>query len=220
MTERVQPFDPSVNVLPSILWQYENADKFVQLIQSQQAWIEANQNRFWNDWFADVFNVDTANTFGLSVWARILGINLYVADPPTTGNSSWGFGAFRKNFNNGTFGRNQEENIVLSLEQQRLVIKLRLAQIVVRPTAFYINQMLESIFNTDDLKVYAYDTLEMEYVSYIFYAEPSSQIRFILENYDLLPRPSGVGVQWIVQTRPAWGFGPYRLNFNNGTFGA
>ena len=220
MSDRVQPFDQSVNVLPSILWQYENADKFVRLIQSQQAWIDENQNKFWHDWFRDVFDVDTANSFGLSVWAIILGINLAVPTTPTVGNTSWGFGANRRNFGRGNFGRDRDGQINLSLDQQRLVIKLRLAQIIVRPTAYYINEMLESILNTPGRSVYAYDTLDMEYVVYVFDFAPDSQLRFILENYDLLPRPSGVGVQWIVASRPAWGFGPNRLNFNNGTFGA
>ena len=220
MSDRIQPFDQSVNVLPSILWQYENADKFVRLIQSQQAWIDENQNKFWQDWFRDVFDVDTANSFGLSVWARILGINLAVPATPTIGNTSWGFGANRRNFGRGNFGRDRDGQINLSLDQQRLVIKLRLAQIIVRPTAYYINEMLESILNTPGRSVYAYDTLDMEYVVYVFDFAPDSQLRFILENYDLLPRPSGVGVQWIVTSRPAWGFGPNRLNFNNGTFGA
>ena len=220
MSDRVQPFDQSVNVLPSILWQYENADKFVRMIQSQQAWIDENQNKFWQDWFRDVSDVDTANSFGLSVWARILGINLAVPTTPTVGNTSWGFGANRKNFGNGNFGRDRDGQISLSLDQQRLVIKLRLAQIIVRPTAYYINEMLESILNTPGRSVYAYDTLDMEYVVYVFDFAPDSQLRFILENYDLLPRPSVVGAQWIVASRPAWGFGPNRLNFNSGTFGA
>ena len=220
MSDRIQPFDPSVNVLPSILWQYENADKFVRLIQSQQAWIDENQNKFWSDWFRDVFDVDTANSFGLSVWARILGVNLSVPTTPTSGNNSWGFGANRRNFGRGNFGRDRSGQINLSLDQQRLVIKLRLAQIIVRPTAYYINEMLESIVNTPGRSVYAYDNLDMEYIVYVFDFAPDSQLRFILENYDLLPRPSGVGVEWIVTSRQAWGFGPNRLNFNNGNFGA
>lgn len=220
MTERIQPFDPSVNVMPSVLWQYENAEKFVQLIQSQQSWIDENQNLFWTDWYRDVFDVDTANTFGLSVWARILNVPLSVATEPTVGNTSWGFGANRVNFNRGNFGRDREGQITLTLEQQRLVIKLRLAQIITRPTAYYINEVLDAVLNTPTQHVYAYDTLDMEFIVYVFDFQPSSQLQFILQNYDLLPRPSGVGVQWIFASRPAFGFGPYRLNFNNGTFGA
>lgn len=220
MSDRIQEFGQSVNVLPSILWQYEGADKFVRLIQSQQAWIDENQNKFWTDWFRDVFDVDTANEFGLAVWARILGINLFVATQPTTGNGSWGFGANRRNFNRGNFGRNRDGQIGLTLDQRRIVIKLRLAQIFVRPTAFYINEVLENVINTEGRKVYAYDTLDMAFIVYVFDFEPDSQLRFILENYDLLPRPSTVGVKYIVRTRPAWGFGPFRLNFNRGNFGA
>jgi predicted DNA-binding protein len=220
MSDRIQEFDNDINVMPAILWQYENADKFVRLIQKQQAWIEENHNKFWRDWYRDVFDIDTANDFGLSVWARILDVNLYVGVEPTTGNGSWGFGPNRQNFGNGGFGRNRSGNICLSLEQKRMVIKLRLAQLLTRPTAYYINEVLESVVNTEDEKVYAYDTLDMEFIVYVFNYQPSSQTQFILRNYDLLPRPSGVGVQWIVEKRPAWGFGPYRKNFNNGTFGA
>lgn len=220
MSDRIQALEQNVNVMPSILWQYENADKFVRLIQSQQAWIDENQNNFWTDWFRDVFDVDTANSFGLSVWARILGINLAVSTKPTVGNTSFGFGSKRKNFGHGNFGRDRDGQINLSLDQQRLVIKLRLAQIIVRPTAYYINEMLESNLNTPERSVYAYDTLDMEDIVYVFDFAPDSQLRFILENYDLLPRPSTLGARWIVASTPAWGFGPNRLNFNNGNFGA
>jgi len=218
MSYTIQPFDPDVTVMPSILWQYEGAEKYVALIQSQQDWIDENHNQFWDDWRRDVFDPETANDFGLSVWGRILNVNLSVDAPATTGNSRWGFGANRQNFNNGGFGRNTDGQISLSLEQKRVVIKLRVAQLITRPTAYYINEILDAVLNTDTQAVYAYDTLDMEYVVYVFDNEPSSQLRFILENYDLLPRPSGVGVRWQVRTRDAWGFGPYRKNFNNGTF--
>jgi hypothetical protein len=219
MTGTIQPFEQNANVLPSILWAYENAPKFVAMIQAQQAWIEENQNKFWTDWYRDVFDVDTANTFGLSVWARILEVSLSVETQPVSTNASWGFGASRQNFNHGNFGRDRSGQIVLTLAQQRLVIRLRLAQIITRPTAYYINEMLDAIFNTPGRTIYAYDTLDMGFITYVFSFTPDAQTKFILENYDLLPRPSTLGAKWIAH-RPAWGFGPNRLNFNNGTFGA
>lgn len=214
----VQEFDPSVNVMPSILWQYENAPKFVALIAAQQSWINENQGKFWQDWFRDVFDVDTANSFGLSVWARILEVPLFVETQPTTGNNSFGFGVNRKNFGNGNFGRNRDGQIGLTIEQQRIVIKLRMAQLITRPTAYYINEVLDAVINTPNRHVYAYDTLDMKFITYVFDYQPDSQLQFLLRNYDLLPRPSGVGTDWIVASRDAWGFGPNRLNFNNGTF--
>ncbi|NIT55538.1 MAG: DUF2612 domain-containing protein, partial [Aliifodinibius sp.] len=52
----------------------------------------------------DVFNLDTANDFGLSVWSVILNTPLTVENnEPEPDNSNWGFGNNRKNFNNGNF---------------------------------------------------------------------------------------------------------------------
>lgn len=218
MTDTIQTFDPDIDVTPSILWQYENASKFVALILSQQAWIEENQNKFWTDWFRDVFDVDTANDFGLSVWSRILNINLYVDAPPTTGNGRWGFGQYRSNFNRAGFGRNSQGVIGLTLEQKRIIIKLRMVQIITRPTAYYINEQLDRVFNTDTKKLYAYDVLDMSDIVYVFNYPPESSIEFILRNFDILPRPSTLGVRWIYSYTQAWGFGQYRLNFNNGNF--
>jgi hypothetical protein len=36
--------------------------------------------------------------------------------------------------------------------------------------------------------------------------------------YDLLPRPAGVGIKYIVNNGTIWGFGPLNQNFENGNF--
>ncbi len=61
--------DLNVNLLKSILWQYENADKLKALVIGQQEWINENHTEFWKSWIRDVFNLKTANAFGLAVWA-------------------------------------------------------------------------------------------------------------------------------------------------------
>ena len=62
----------NVNLMRTILWQYENAPKLKALVQSEQDWANENVTEFWKDWYRDVFNLKTANDFGLNVWSRIL----------------------------------------------------------------------------------------------------------------------------------------------------
>lgn len=215
----VQDFDSSVNLLQAILWQYEDAEKLLSIARAKQAWIENNQTEFWSSWYRDVFNIETANAFGLSVWGRILNIKMQVVEAPQPDKIAFGFGEFNANFNNGNFGVLNDQNVGLTLEQQRTVVRMRYFQITSRCTIPEINEFLKGLFG-DQGTVYVIDTYDMSFVTFLFTFTPDSHLQFILENYDLLPRPASVGAQWTVQRDPAFGFGPYNLNFTNGQFGA
>lgn len=215
----VQSFDASVNLLAAILWQYEDADKLKALAYAKQAWTEEYQTNFWNNWYRDVFNIDTANSFGLSIWGRILNISLGVEVAPQN-KVAFGFGAKHKNFDApSNFGVDSSRTQALSLEQQRLVIRLRYFQLTSRGTVPEINAFLAEIFS-DQGKVFVVDPLNMSFAIYQFNFTPDSQLRFILDEYDLLPRPAGVGVKWTSKMRPVFGFGSHNLNFYTSNFGA
>lgn len=215
----VQDFDSSVNLLQAILWQYEDAEKLLSIARAKQAWIESNQTEFWSSWYRDVFNIETANAFGLSVWGRILDIKMQVVEAPRPDKIAFGFGEFNANFNHGNFGVLNDQSIGLTLEQQRTVVRMRYFQLTSRCTTPEINEFLKGLFG-DQGTVYVIDSYDMSFVTFLFTFTPDSHLQFILENYDLLPRPATVGAQWIVQRDPAFGFGPYNLNFTNGQFGA
>lgn len=215
----VQDFDSSVNLLQAILWQYEDAEKLLSIARAKQAWIENNQTEFWSSWYRDVFNIETANAFGLSVWGRILNIKMQVIEAPQPSKVPFGFGSFNANFNNGNFGVLSDQSIGLTLEQQRTIVRMRYFQLTSRCTTPEINEFLKGLFG-DQGTVYVIDSYDMSFVTFLFTFTPDSHLQFILENYDLLPRPAAVGAQWVVQREPAFGFGPYNLNFTNGQFGA
>lgn len=215
----VKGFDPSVNLLQAILWQYENAEKLKAIIAAKQEWTNRNQTEFWANWQRDVFNIDTANAFGLSVWARILDVPLRIDIAPQENKVAFGFGINNANFNNGNFGVIQDQSQGLTLDQQRTVIKFRYFQLTSRCTVPEINEFMASMFG-DQGNAYVYDPLDMSFVLYTFGFAPDSQLQFILDEFDLLPRPAGVGVKWQVKSEPSFGFGVYNLNFNNGNFGA
>lgn len=213
-----QEIDSHVNLLKAILWQYEQAGKLKSLAYSKQDWIDRVQTGFWADWYRDVFNIDTANKFGLSIWARILNISLGVDIEPDPTKIPFGFGSNNVNFENGNFGTQSTNTIRLGLEQQRLVIRMRYFQLTTRNTIPEINQFLARFFGQYG-NSYVYDGLDMT-MTYLFGFVPDSQIQFILENYDLLPRPAGVKVSWQTATVEKFGFGVENLNFNNGNLGA
>lgn len=218
MSEQVQQFDCSVDLLKALLWQHDNAEKLKALVAAKQAWYQDNQCDFWESWYRDVFNLETANAFGLSVWSRILGLPLEVRIEGSRSKDAFGFGSSHQNFGNGNFARDQSGEQALSSEQSRIALKMRYFQLVSRGSVTEINEFLHALFGSEG-SVFVLDSGDMS-ATYFFSFTPSSQLRFIFEKYDLLPRPAGVGVRYLVEVKDSFGFGPNHLNFNNGSFGA
>jgi hypothetical protein len=213
---RTQEFDFSVNLMRSILWQYEGAPKIVALSRADQDYLDRNHEKFWTDWIRDVFDLSTANEFGLSVWARILDTPVTISNVSRRVNV-WGFGVNNKNFGHGGFGRAEDANSPLDTESARKLLKLRWFSLTMRPTVPNINQVLSEVFGEG--VVWVIDPYDMTFITYMFSAAPDYKVRQLLDKTGILPRPSTVGTQWIVQPRPAWGFGPNHRNFGNGSFG-
>lgn len=212
-----QQFDFSVDLMRSILWQYEGAPRAVALARHDQAWIDGRHSEFWRNWHRDVFDLDTANDFGLSVWARILGVSLEIVAPRRV-EGVFGFGPNNVNFENGNFGRADDDQVALDIESARKLLKLRWFQLTMRPTVPNINAALEMVFGPG--AAFIVDPYDMTWVTFFFISAPDYKLRRLLENTDILPRPSTVGAKWQVQVRPSWGFGSKHLNFENGNFGA
>lgn len=215
----IQQVDFSVDTLQSLLWQYNDATRLQSLLEAKQAWYDANQSAFWTDWYRDVFDLRTANDFGLAIWAIILDLPLAVDLPPSPADyPAFGFGSAFRNFGRGNFGRTQSQNITLTTEQKRLALQLRYFQLTTNGTVFAINRFIGTLF-ADYGRCWVQVIGTMKY-RYVFAFEPSGPLRFIFTQFDLLPRPAGVGVEWIFSTSPHWGFGSNRYNFNRGNFGA
>lgn len=213
-----QTFDFSVNVLRAILWQYDSSPNLVSLLTKKEAWYEENQRLFWENWVRDVFDLRTANDFGCAVWAIILGVPLAVVlEPDYLDKPVWGFGQYRKNFNRGNFATSTQTVIPLTIEQKRLVLQLRYFQLISRGTIPQTNHFMRMAFEPWGL-VYALDPLDMGDIVYVFTFAPPRALTFVLRNYDILPRPAGCGVHYVITVRDTWGFGQYHRNFNRGTF--
>lgn len=213
MTETIQPFDFGLDLKKVLLWQYENAPNIKALVQAKQAWYEANQTSLFEAYVRDIFDLNTANAFGLSVWAIILGVPI-VYNLPGAGDEGWGFGEFRFNFNNGNFQENSGTFYSLSIETARVVLKLRYYKLIGTCTVPSINRAMKDVFKDyGDVKVI--DGLDMTQV-YSFTFTPPADMKFMLDNFDILPRPAGVGSAYIIVPPPTFGFNPDAENFEHG----
>jgi len=189
----VQTFDFSVDLLRAVLWQYNDATRLQALLTQKQAWYDENQETFWTNWVTDVFDLRTANDFGLAVWAIILGVPLTAASAGDAADKPlWGFGANHEVFGHGNFASSQSSG--LTTEQRRLVLRLRYFQLTTRGTVPEANTFLKALF-PDLWPLFVEDNLDMS-VNYVFGAPLSSDLQTVLQKFDLLPRPAGVGATY------------------------
>ena len=189
----VQAFDFSVDLLQAILWQYNDATRLQSLLTQKQAWYDENQEAFWTNWVTDVFDLRTANDFGLAVWAIILGVPLTLSSEGDAADKPiWGFGANREVFGYGNFASTQSAS--LTTEQRRLVLQLRYFQLTTRGTVPEANAFLKALF-PDMWPLFVEDNLDMT-INYVFGSPLSSDLQAVLQNFDLLPRPAGVKVSY------------------------
>lgn len=212
---RTQALDLSVDLLRVLLWQYNDAARLQALLQKKQDWYNAAQSGFWQDWIADVFDLRTANDFGLAVWAVLLNVKLVTGsqvDPP--GKPLFGFATDSENFTNGNFSSSSA--VVLTTAQKRTLLRLRYFQLVTRGAAPEVNDFLTLIFGPG---VYVNDSNKMA-IAYVFPPGVlTSAVELLLTSYDVLPRPAGVQSKIVVQGEAdGWGFGRYHENFSNGNF--
>jgi hypothetical protein len=212
----IQEIDYNIDLLQAILWQYNDAEKLQLLLTQKKDWYDNNYDKFWQDWYNNVFNLDTANEFGLSVWATILNLpGLYI--PNQAGIDRFGFGDNNLNFDRGTFSPSAS-GVSLSLSEYRLALKLRYFNLITRGAIPEINEFLDYAFR-DFGKVYALDGLNMT-MSYVFTFPISQRLLDILKALELMPRPAAVQLNYSVLTRESFGFGEVNLNFERGTFNA
>jgi hypothetical protein len=211
----IQSFDFSVNLLQAILWEYNNSTNLVGLLSLKAAWYDTNQTEFWQDWSTNVFNLETADQFGLIVWSIILGFPVYINSGAPSG-PFFGFnGSGNVNFDNGILAAPNGSSTTYSLETQRVALRLRAYQIASSGTVPEINRALADIFSSYGT-AYLIDYHDMTQSYYFNFKVPADMAQ-LFNNTDILPRPAGVGSTWIDSSQTYFGFnGSGGVNFDNG----
>jgi Protein of unknown function (DUF2612) len=212
VTDTIQQVDYDVNLLQAILWQYTNATNLQGLLEAKDAWYAANQTAFWQDWYTNVFNLATADQFGLIVWGIILGLPLYVNAVPYEG-AVFSFDA-PVGFDQGILGSENGSAYMLPVETQRLALQLRYFQLTSSGTVPETNRMLAYVFANYG-KAWLLDYGDMTQ-AYVFDFPVTFDLQYLFNNYDILPRPAGVASSYIDNTLEYFGFNSFNFNFDNG----
>jgi len=190
IVSNIKQVDSSVNVLQALLWEYSNAPNINSLLNSKAAWYNENQQGFWDDWYNDVFNLATANDFGLAVWSIILGQSLYNNYSGDLTTPFVGFGSGNQNFGVYNFGSVGGGNTIYTTETARLLLQLRYFKLVSSGTVPETNRMLKYLFSSYG-EAYLVDNHNMTQTYYFLFVIPA-EIAYMLDNTDVLPRPAGV----------------------------
>lgn len=189
-------YNCSIDLKKSIDWQRGSAEKVIKLIDLKQKWYEDNHCSFWNNWVVDVFDLRTANEFGLSVWSIILDVPIFGEQRKSRPDyPALYFGQFRSNFYQSNFAKNASEIERLSIEQKRIILQLKAFILNTNSSTYEINKKLADLFGFQ--QVFAIDNFDMSY-TYIINDPTLSDFIEVVEDLDLLPRPNCVSVDVII----------------------
>ena len=186
----IQTTDYSSTIIKSLLWRHNSAEALTAIIIDEQDFYDTNVKDFLNQWYDDVFNIDTANLFGLVVWSIILRLPISIAQNPVV-ETCFGFGPDDDNFDQEPFCPENADN-VLTPADARLAVKLRYRQLTTNASVENVNRILEDVFSSEGI-AYVIDNGDMT-AEYVFEFSVSADLVAVITKNDLLPRPVGVGV--------------------------
>jgi hypothetical protein len=222
----IQEFTYDIDVTQTLLWQYNEATNLTTLINDKQYWLVSNYTFFWMHFYNTIFYLwnplpsgdPTAfNDFGCAVWAIILGIPLAIVQEDDDTEPYFMFDNY-PNFDNAPFTSSDSEYII-PLELRIVILKLRYFQLITRGAVPEINAFLKDVlvgFQGYTGQIYVIDNHDMT-ITYVFTDAISTDLYYILETYDILPRPAAVGVKIIIEPDLIFGFDS-PINFDNGPF--
>lgn len=175
-------FDPWVTVLS----QYANSPIITTLVDLFAQWLDP-KSRF-DQFYALVWDIDTAEGFGLDVWGRILGVNR-VLQVPVGDYLGFESDAQARPFGFGIFysGSHLTNNVALTDDAYRLLLLAKAALNITNASAPAINAILLNLFGQG----YVRDNLDMT-ITYVFSEALTPVETAIVFQSGVLPKPCGV----------------------------
>lgn len=187
---------PAFDVWSTIISQYANSPILTQLITNFFQYID--QTADFEAFFDNIWNIDTAQGYGLDVWGRIVGVtrNLQL---PTVPPSSFGFAEANAGtalpFGFGVFftGQGASSSFTLDDNDFRTLIFAKALANISDGSIKSINQLLLNLFpNRGNCFVVDGLNMTMEYV----FSFPLSTVELaILGQSGVLPKPTGVAAR-------------------------
>lgn len=177
-----------IDVEQTIISQYGNSATITQLVRNMNESLDPRAD--FDTFFDYVWNVETAQGFGLDIWGRIVGVDRTLNVPADTPNP----GMFP--FTPGV--------VTLTDSQFRTVVLVKALANITNGTATGLNQLLSNLFAGRG-RCYVLDmgAMSMRLVTE-FFLQPFEYV--IITQSGVAPRPAGVLVN-ILQSDPSQTFG-------------
>lgn len=195
---KVANYNFKIDLNKVILWQYNDATKLKSIVSNQQSFMDTNLTDFIRGWERNVFRLDDCDSFGLTVWGRLL------------------------NAPRPVYTINNEKH-VFNDEQYRLLLKAKIYLLNFNGTCSNLNEFLKKFFPNVQFSVV--DNYNMTVTIQVL-SEMSDDLKPVLIYDGFLPRPSGVEYLFDFGTdyTTIFGFegseyqGTSLQGFDNGTF--
>lgn len=173
----------------TLISQYANSPTIVRLMCNMSQYIDQTAN--FQAFYDYVWNVNTAQGFGLDIWGRIVGVGRILtipANPPQIGfNNGPGVPFNQAPFNGGAPAT---QNYSLSDTAYRTLILAKALANISSATARSFNQLLQNLFSGRG-RCYVVDTGAMT-IRYVFEFALQPFEQSIVLNSGVFPRPAGV----------------------------
>jgi hypothetical protein len=184
---------PQFDIWSTIISQWANSDALTEIIQDFNAAVDQTYN--FQNFFDLMWNVDTAEGYGLDVWGRIVGVNrvLQVLIGPRYFGWEEGLPDYDP-FNTSPFysGEQLTGNYILNDDGFRVLILAKAYSNICDGSIQSINRLLNMLFGLSG-KCYVIDNGDMSMV-YRFEFPLTPLQAAILLNSGVMPRPTGVSV--------------------------
>ncbi len=183
----ITPFD----VWTTVISQYANSPILDSLIVNFSQYIDQTVNL--QAFYDMIWNVDSAQGYGLDVWGRIVGVSRILQIPTTDEYFGFEEATDRFPFNQAPFyaGAPLTSNYRLSDSAYRTLIFAKALANISDGSLPSINQLLINVFGTSQGNCYVADNLNMT-MTYVFdfFLDPVQLA--IIQNSGVFPKPAGV----------------------------
>lgn len=225
-----------INLEQTICSQYANSPILLQLLQNMNGYLDPRKNLI--NFYNYVWNVDTAQGFGLNTWGRIVGVSRVITIPGSAGSFGFAnsdsppdwqnFGSVDSPGVGGPFfsGQVSTGGFTLNDDSYRTLILTKALANICATTAPALNQLIQNLFPGRG-RAYVQDGGQTNKsaggmrMSYVF-EFPLTNIEYAILAYSgVLPHPAGVLVSITVVPTGTFGFeeqGSLVEPFNFGVF--
>jgi len=185
----------SPNIDAVLMSQYAQSPVLTALIDYFAQYFDQSAN--WNNFYQYVWNIDTAQFWGLDFWGKVLGVSRYLTIPVTAtylGFEGSGGTASGAQFDVGVFfdGATATQTYALLDTDYRTLLYAKAFANICRCCIPVLNQLMRMLFSAYG-DAYCLDNGNMSMTWYMGFKPTSVQLA-IVQQSGVLPHPTGVAV--------------------------